>query len=134
LLYIHRVSETTTVASITDDDIRYGDAHVLTDKYIPQYVSVIRIRGPFLFGATEKLERATADVTKFAQIVVVKVTYMSAIDGTGIHALESFAERLGKEGRTLIVCGAQSQPDELIKRSSLGKSLGRRNLQPHLDA
>ena len=45
---------------------------MLTDKYIPAYVSVVRIRGPFLFGATEKLEHATADVTRFAEIVVLE--------------------------------------------------------------
>jgi SulP family sulfate permease len=134
LLYIHQVSSTTTVSSVTDDDIRYGDAHVLTDKYIPPYVSVIRIRGPFLFGSTEKLEQATADLRKFAQIVVLKVTYMSAIDGTGIHALELLGQRLADSGRTLVICGAQPQPAELIRRSSLGQALGRRNLQPHLDA
>jgi SulP family sulfate permease len=134
LLFIHRVAATTTVASVTDDDIRYGDAHVLTDKYIPPYVSVIRIRGPFLFGATEKLDHATEDVGRFAPIVVLKVTYMSAIDGTGIHAIESLAFRLCESGRTLIVCGAQPQPLELIRRSKLVKLPGRANIQPHLDA
>jgi SulP family sulfate permease len=135
LLYIHRVSETTTVTSITDDDLRdSGGAAVLTDKYIPAYVSVVRIRGPFLFGATEKLEHATADVSKFAEIVVLKLTQMTAIDGTGIHAFESLATRLKESSRPLIVCGAQLQPAEMIGRSKLLKLVGPRNLQPHLDA
>jgi SulP family sulfate permease len=134
LLYIYRVSATTTVAAVTDDDIRYGDAHVLTDKYIPAYVSVIRIRGPFLFGATEKLEHATHDVNRFAQIVVLKMTYMSAIDGTGIHALETLAARLKESNRSLIVCGAPAQPADLIRRSKLTSLIGKANIQPHLDA
>jgi sulfate permease, SulP family len=134
LLYIHSVSSTTTVASVTDDDIRLGDAHVLTDKYIPAYVSVVRIRGPFLFGATEKLEHATRDVSKFSQIVVLKVTYMPAIDGTGIHALQTLAERLKESRRSLVICGAQPQPADLIARSNLTSVIGRANLQPHLDA
>jgi SulP family sulfate permease len=135
LLYIHRVSETTTVTAITDDDLHdSGGAAVLTDKYIPAYVSVVRIRGPFLFGATEKLEYATGDVAKFAEIVVLKLTHMTAIDGTGIHALESLAIRIKESRRTLIVCGAQTQPAELIRRSKLVKYIGRQNLQPHLDA
>jgi sulfate permease, SulP family len=134
LLYIHRVSATTTVAAVTDDDIRYGDAHVLTDKYIPAYVSVIRIRGPFLFGATEKLEHATHDVSRFAQIVVLKMTHMSAIDGTGIHTLETLATRLKESNRSLIVCGAPAQPAELIRRSKLASLIGKTNIQPHLDA
>ena len=135
LLYIHRVSETTTVTSITDDDLHdSGGAYVLTDKYIPAYVSVVRIRGPFLFGATEKLEQATADVSKFQKIVVLKLTHMTAIDGTGIHAFESLALRLKESGRPLIVCGAQMQPAAMIGRSKLVKLIGRQNMQPHLDA
>lgn len=134
LLYIHRVSATTTVGSVTDENLGDGEPRVLTDKYIPSYCSVIRIRGPFLFGATEKLDRATADISKFGAIVVLKVTYMTAIDGTGIHALETLAKRLDESGRKLIVCGAQSQPAEMIERSSLLRVLGKRNIQPHLDA
>jgi sulfate permease, SulP family len=134
LLYIHRVSSTTTVASVTDEDLGDGEPRVITDKYIPAYVSVVRIRGPFLFGATEKLEAATADASKFGQVVVLKLTYMTAIDGTGIHALEALATRLRKSGRALVVCGAQQQPAELIGRSKLVALLGRQNLQPHLDA
>jgi SulP family sulfate permease len=134
LLFIHRVSSTTTVGSVTDENLGDGEPRVMTDKYIPAYCSVIRIRGPFLFGATEKLEHATSDISNFGAIVVLKVTYMSAIDGTGIHALESLATRLQKAGRSLVICGAQTQPFELIQRSKLMKLLGKRNVQPHLDA
>jgi len=134
LLYIHQVSSTTTVASLTDEDLHDTNAFVFTDRYIPSYVSVVRVRGPFLFGATEKLEHSTHDVTKFAEIVVLKLTQMTAIDGTGIHAFESFALRLKESGRPLIICGAQSQPALLISRSKLAKLVGPRNMQPHLDA
>jgi SulP family sulfate permease len=134
LLYIHNVSTTTTVGSVTDDTLGDGEPRVITDKYIPAYCSVIRIRGPFLFGATDKLEEATRDLNKFGPIVVLKVTYMSAIDGTGIHALESLAARLRDSGRSLVICGAQPQPMELIRRSKLMTLVGLKNLQPHLDA
>ena len=134
LLFIHRVASTTTVGTVTDENIGDGEPRVLTDRYIPVYCSVIRIRGPFLFGATEKLDYATADVSKFGEIVVLKMTYMSAIDGTGIHAIEKFAKRLIESNRSLVLCGAQSQPSALIERSNLVKLVGRRNLAPHLDA
>jgi SulP family sulfate permease len=134
LLYIHNVSTTTTVASVTDDDLGDGEPRVLTEKYIPAYCSVVRIRGPFLFGATEKLEHETRNLTNFGQVVVLKLTYMTAIDGTGLHALESFAARLQQSGRSLVLCGAQPQPAELLRRSKLMKILGKQNVQPHLDA
>jgi SulP family sulfate permease len=134
LLFIHRVASTTTVASVTDDMLGDGEPRVMTDRYIPVYCSVIRIRGPFLFGATEKLDHATADVSKFGTVVVLKMTYMSAIDGTGIHAIEKLASRLKEAGKSLVLCGAPSQPAEMIERSKLVKLIGRRNLSPHLDA
>jgi SulP family sulfate permease len=134
LLYIHRVSETTTVASVTDDDIRAGEAHVLTDKYIPAYVSVVRIRGPFLFGAAEKLEAATGDLSQLNEVVILKLTYMTALDGTGIHAIERLAQRLRLAGKSLVICGAQPQPAAAIRRSRLAELIGRGNIQPHLDA
>ena len=134
LLYIDRVSATTTVTPVTDDDLRSGEAHVLTDKYIPTYVRVVRVRGPFLFGATEKLEHATADLTTFGPVVVLKLTHMTALDGTGVHALEALAARIIDSGRSLVVCGAQVQPAALIERSKLVNLIGRRNVQPHLDA
>jgi sulfate permease, SulP family len=134
LLFIHRVAATTTVASVTDDMLGDGEPRVLTDRYIPAYCSVIRIRGPFLVGATEKLDHATTDVSKFGSVVVLKMTYMSAIDGTGIHALEKLAQRLMDSERSLVLCGLQAQPAELIERSKLIKLIGRRNLAPHLDA
>jgi sulfate permease, SulP family len=134
LLFIHRVAATTTVASVTDDMLGDGEPRVLTDRYIPTYCSVIRIRGPFLFGATEKLEQATADLSKFGNVVVLKMTYMSAIDGTGIHALEKLAKQIVDSGKSLVLCGAQPQPAELIERSKVLKLIGKRNMQPHLDA
>ena len=60
LLYIYRIAETTTVAPVTRDYIRDGQAHILQDKDIPSYVTILRIHGPFLFGTTEKLVEATA--------------------------------------------------------------------------
>jgi len=134
LLYIHNVSSTTTVAPATDEDFQDRASFVLADKYIPGYVSVVRVRGPFLFGATEKLETSTADLSTLGPIVILKMTHMTAIDGTGIHAIETLAARLRESGRSLICCGLQSQPAELIRRSKLAKLLGRANLQPHLDA
>ena len=134
LLFIHRVAATTTVAAVTDDMLGDGEPRVMTDRYIPAYCSVIRIRGPFLVGATEKLDHATADTSAFGSVVVLKMTYMSAIDGTGIHAIEKLAARLQEAKKSLVLCGAQPQPAGLIERSKLIKLIGRRNLAPHLDA
>jgi sulfate permease, SulP family len=134
LLYIYRVSQTTTVAPVTQAYIRDGRAHILQDKHLPSYVSILRIHGPFLFGTTEKLAEATADLNAFPAVVIVRLRNMTALDSTGLHALEVFAERLRKSGRTLLLCGARDQPAQLLQKADLIKHIGPENILPHVQA
>ncbi len=134
LLYIYRVAETTTVGSVTDEYIRDGLPHVLQDKIIPPYVSLLRIHGPFLFGTTEKLIEATSNLEAFMPVVILRLRNMTAIDATGIHAIETFAKRLRASGRTLILCGAMPQPSKLLQGSRFVEHLGRQNIQPNIQA
>jgi SulP family sulfate permease len=134
LLYIYRISQTTTVAPVTKEYIRDGRPHVLQDKDVPLYVAILRIHGPFLFGTTEKLEEATTDLNQFPAVVVVRLRNMTALDATGLHALEVFAKRLRKSGRTLLLCGARDQPAELLHRADFVEHIGPENILPHIDA
>jgi len=134
LLYIYRVSQTTTVAPVTDEYIESGRVHVLQDKEVPPYVSILRIHGPFLFGTTEKLGEATADLSRFAPVVVLRLRNMTAIDATGLHALEVFADRLKKSGKTLLLCGARDQPARFLQKSDFVHHIGAENILPHVDA
>jgi sulfate permease, SulP family len=134
LLYIYRVSQTTTVAPVTEEYIEDGRPHVLQDKLLPPYVLVLRIHGPFLFGATEKLYEATVDVESLPPVVILRLRNMTAIDATGLHELEKLAERLHDTGRTLLLCGARSQPEQLLRQSPFLEYLGEENLLPHVEA
>jgi len=134
LLYIYRISQTTTVAPVTEEYIRDGLPHILQDKQVPGYVSILRIHGPFLFGTTEKLAEATTDLNAFPAVVIVRLRNMTAIDATGLHALEVFAKRLRKSGRTLLLCGARNQPAELLHRADFLEHIGRENILPHIEA
>jgi SulP family sulfate permease len=134
LLYIYRIAETTTVAPVTDEYLRTGQPHILHDKEIPPNVAILRIHGPFLFGATEKLAEATRDLRAFPAVVIVRLRNMTALDATGLHALETFAGRLHKSGRTLLLCGARKQPAELLAGSEFVEHLGHENILPHIQS
>jgi len=134
LLYIYRVSQTTTVVPVTEEYIEDGRPHVLQDKLLPPYVLVLRIHGPFLFGATEKLSEATGDVDSLPPIVILRLRNMTAIDATGLHELERLNERLRVTGRTLLLCGARSQPEQLLRQSPFLQFLGEENMLPHVEA
>jgi SulP family sulfate permease len=134
LLYIYRVTGSTTVATVTPEYIEDGRVHVLQDKQVPPYVTILRIHGPFLFGMTDKLTDVTADLKSFAPIVILRLRNMTAIDATGLHAIEGLSERLKKSGRTLILCGARAQPAELLHQTEFVEHVGEDNIVPHVDA
>jgi SulP family sulfate permease len=59
---------------------------------------------------------------------------MSAIDATGIHAIETFARRLHDSGRTMLLCGAMEQPSKLLSGSRFLDHIGRANVMPNIQA
>lgn len=134
LLYIYRIAETTSVSRVTADYVAGGRPHVLQDKEIPPYVTILRIHGPFLFGTTGKLVEETAQLHSFAPIVILRLRNMTAIDATGLHALEVFHDRLRRSGRTLLLCGARNQPAEFLSQSEFAQRIGEANVLPHIEA
>ena len=134
LLYIYRIAQTTTVEPVTSEYIEEGRLHILQDKQVPQYVTILRIHGPFLFGTTDKLEEATADLNGFAPVVVLRLRNMTALDATGLYALEKLADRLKKSGRTLLLCGAREQPERLLHQAEFVEHVGSDNILPHVAA
>ena len=134
LLYISRIAQTTTVEPVTAEYIEEGRLHILQDKEVPPYVTILRIHGPFLFGTTDKLEEATANLKPFAPVVVLRIRNMTALDATGLYALERLADRLKKSGRTLLLCGAREQPERLLTQAEFIEHVGSENILPHVAA
>ena len=132
LLYIYRIADTTTVTPVTDEYIRDGLSHSLQGCILPEYVTLLRIHGPFLWGTTEKLVEATANLDDFQPVVILRLRNMSAIDATGIHAIESFAKRLHDSGRHLLLCGAMEQPSKLLSGSRFIEEIGTENFMPNI--
>jgi SulP family sulfate permease len=119
---------------VTPDYVEAGRVHILQDKEIPPYARVFRIHGPFLFGTTDKISRITGDLDQLPPIVIIRLRNMTAIDATGLRALEDVAEALRASGRTLIVCGAREQPADLMRAAEFHRHLGDRNICPSIQA
>jgi SulP family sulfate permease len=128
LLFITRVANTTTVSQVTDDYIEDGRIHILQDKDIPYYATIFRIHGPFLFGATDKISAITENMHTLPPVVIIRLRNMTAIDATGLYALEEIAKQLHASGRTLILCGAREQPAQLIHQAEFEEVVGKENI------
>jgi sulfate permease, SulP family len=134
LVFIRKVTMSTTVTRVTEDDLEEGRMHVLQGKDIPSYVAIFRIHGPFLFGATEKIDEVRRQLASLPPIVILRLRNMTAIDSTGLQALERLALEVRGSGRTLVLCGAREQPARRIAQASFAQHVGEENICPHVTA
>jgi SulP family sulfate permease len=132
--FIRKISQTSTVSRVTEDYIEDGRVHILQDKEIPEYAAVYRIHGPFLFGVTDKISTITESLERLPPIVIVRLRNMTAIDATGIAALQELSNELRTTGRTMLICGAQPQPAALMKEAGFDRHIGAVNICGNITA
>jgi sulfate permease, SulP family len=132
LLYIRKVTVTTSVSRVTSEYVESGREHSLQLNPIPEGVAVYRIHGPFLFGASDKLAIVEEELETLPPVVILRLRNMPAIDATGMHALESLADKLHEAGRRLIVCGMRDQPAKLLEQAEFHDHIGEANIQATL--
>jgi len=125
---------TAAVFHVTREFVEKAREHANHDKQIPEGVAIFKIIGPFLFGATEKLASAVAHAGELPAIVILRLRYMPAIDATGLKAIQDLADQLHDSGRTLLICGAPSQPSKLMEQAEFHRHLGDENVLPNLAA
>jgi len=132
LLFIRKVSVTTSVEEVTEAHVEEDRRHRILDRDIPDDVTVLRIRGPFLFGTTEKLADLASE-TRPTPVVILRLRDMTAIDATGLTAIEDLADFLRARGSTLLLCGARDQPALLMRKAEFGRHIGAQNICPDIE-
>src|SRR5690349_4621069 len=128
LMFIRKVSRTTTVTRVTRDYVEDSRIHVLQGKDIPSYAAVFRVHGPFLFGATDKFDEIFRGMSKLPPIVILRLRNMTAIDATGLGAIRDLADEVHSTGRTLLLCGAREQPSQLMQQAEFERHVGKENI------
>jgi SulP family sulfate permease len=134
LLFIRKVTLTTTVTRVTPQYVEDGWRHSLQGKTIPEYVAIFRIHGPFLFGADEKLSYVSDNLKDLPPIISLRLRNMTAIDATGLQSLEDLAQKCRASGRTMILCGAQPQPAKFMHQAEFEQHVGVENICANLHA
>jgi sulfate permease, SulP family len=64
----------------------------------------------------------------------LRLRNMTAIDATGLHAIQDFADALSKARRTLLLCGALPQPARLMDAAEFHRHVGEENILPNVEA
>ena len=127
ILYIKRVSETTEVSLVTENDMLERPEHIAQGKTIPDDVLVYRIFGPFLFGAAEKMEDAISRTRGLPKVLILRLHLVSAMAATGMNALESVVERIRNHDGTVVISGIHQQPLQMLRKAGFIDTIGREN-------
>ena len=117
MLFIKRIAETTEVSQVTTNDELERPEQIAQGKHIPAGVLVYRIFGPFMFGAAEKMEDALARIEEHPKVLILRLHLVTAMDATGMHALESVVERMQQRGGQVVLSGIHQQPLQMLRKA-----------------
>jgi SulP family sulfate permease len=88
----------------------------------------------FRFGATDKISVVTENLQTLPPVVILRLRNMTALDATGLFALEEVAKTLHASKRTLILCGAREQPAQQIHQGEFAEVVGKENICDNVQA
>jgi len=93
-------------------------------------VRAYEVFGSLFFGAANKIEPllALAEPTHPARVIVLDMQKLISVDTTGLDMLSTLQRKLVRNGKRLLIAGANAQPRSLFERSGFAATLGAENL------
>jgi SulP family sulfate permease len=112
--FIHRISTLTRVEALPagqEDRARGIETRALV--------------GALFFGAVDKIEalRALAAQAR-VRVVLLDAHRLISLDMSGLEAMRQLRQDLARQGKSLVICGLEDQPAELVRRSGWAAELG----------
>ena len=137
LLFMKRMSETTDVTAITDDEIdlnkEFDFLSTNLEHYtIPKGVEVYEINGPFFFGAGNKFEEVMAAFGDRPLVRVIRMRKVPFVDSTGIHNLTNLCEMSQKEDIQIVLSGVCEKVNAQLEKAGFYNILGKDNITDHI--
>lgn len=127
LLFMKRMSDETEVRGWkykgTDED----NLDLLD---LPVHVRVYEISGAIFFGAADRIARIS--VKDFTKCLIIRMRSVSALDVTGMNALEELYNRCKKQGITVLFSHVNEQPMKAMEKAGFVDRVGRENFCEHI--
>jgi sulfate permease, SulP family len=76
----------------------------------------------------------TSHIKDMSPVVILRLRNMTALDATGLRAMQDFADAIHASGRLLLLCGAPPQPARLMARAEFHRHVGAENILPNVEA
>lgn len=134
LLFMRRMGELTGLHScVSSEDEASGHEIPVPDKNnVPDGVEIFAINGPLFFGVADRFQSTLNAMETPPKVFIMYLHNMSAIDMTGIHALEEFLERRRKGCRVLFAA-VRKPVHRTLQRVGILRTVREKNVFPSLD-
>lgn len=139
LLFMGRMAQISDVSAIKnellDNDEEDDEGRSTARLSIPEGVEVFDVKGPFFFGAVEQFKDQVLETLEHGtRVVILRMRLVPALDATGLNVLSDFCHQCREHGSTLLVCGVQPQPLDVIRHAPFYRELKRYNICENIDA
>ncbi|PLX42603.1 MAG: sodium-independent anion transporter [Deltaproteobacteria bacterium] len=135
LLFMRRMAAVSNAGFITKS-ISGGNADdpgAIASREVPPGVEIFEVYGPFFFGAASKFRDAISVIKSPPKALILRMREVTAMDATGLRALEDVAKKSKLDGTVLILSGVHAQPLVALERSGLLVEIGEENVFSDID-
>ena len=136
VLFIRRISETSTVSVFTDEISRgnYTEYGSNEEKLqVPDETEIYEIEGPFFFGIASKFEETMKTIGDKPKIRIIRMRKVPFIDSTGCHNLESFIKMSQKDKTQVLLSGVNEQVWAVLTKCGIEAEIGKENICSNID-
>ncbi len=139
LLFMGRMAQITDVSAIKnellDSDQDDNGERSTSRLVIPDGVEIFDVKGPFFFGAVEQFKDQVLETLEHdTKVVILRMRLVPTLDATGLNVLSDFCHQCREHGATLLICGVQPQPLDVIRHAPFYRELKKYNICENIDA
>ncbi len=127
------VSDVKLVIYPPDEAVESDEDFAIGNYTIPEGVEIFEINGPFFFGAANKFKDAIGFIEKQPRILILRMRHVSAIDATGIRALEDILKSMKKRNTKIMISGIKEQPKKVLDNSGLSDLIGQEYIHNNIE-
>jgi SulP family sulfate permease len=126
-LFMRRMADLTEVESVTAelrDPVNGDSERDVAPTDLPAGVEVYEIRGPFFFGAADKLGSVLEEIENPPKVFILRMRHVPTLDASGLHALDLFRARCRRLGTELVLSEMRPHLRRVLEKTGTVERFG----------